>query len=111
MTELTAEPTAMKAVWFPATVILPDTTEQLRVCKVYATDAGLVVYQRTDAGITEVFRSPIDYDRTAKPRHPRNGFEVYTDDGTVRVTANGGCGCGNPLKRWSPDFARKAVRW
>jgi len=99
---------------YPATVLLPGGVQHNRA-KVYAADDGLYIYWAVPAdGVTPDWYSPIDYVRTDRPRPgyaAKLGWEITTDDGLVIVTAEGGCGCGWPLKRWQPVFARKRQAW
>jgi hypothetical protein len=107
-------PTAVTASMYPATVLFPDGTQHNR-CKVFATPEGLAVYFAVPTdGVTPDWFSPIDYANTQKPRSgysARLGWDVYTEAGTLTVTAEGGCGCGWPLKRWMPQFARTRLAW
>lgn len=99
---------------YPATVLLPDKTQHSR-CKVYATPEGLAVYYAVPAdGVTPDWFSAINYGNTLRPRAgyaARLGWDVYTEDGLVTVTGEGGCGCGWPLKRWQPAFAKTRLAW
>jgi len=117
--------TASGVTWtmYPVGVTLPDKTALTRV-KAYATPEGLFLYRAVPARVgpdgPEVhgdepdWFSPINYALTRRPPAQysmRNGWDVYTDAGLVVVTAEGGCGCGWPLRRWAPSFARKRLRW
>lgn len=106
--------TAIYGAVYPASVLFPDGSVHTR-CKVYATDAGLFVYYAVPGdGYTPDWSSPIDYLNTARTPtgyRARLGWEVATDAGLVIVTADGGCGCGWPLKRWTPLFARARRQW
>lgn len=100
---------------YPASVLLPDGTTRTRT-KVFATPEGLAVYWAVPTdGMTPDWFSPIDYLNTGRP--PRDGYQaklgwdVHTDAGLVVVTAEGGCGCGWPLKRWVPTFGRRRLAW
>lgn len=91
-------------------------TGQVRTrTKVYATPAGLYVYWAVPTNGDEPdWFSPIDYALTARPPAGyalKNGWDIYTEAGVVTLTAEGGCGCGWPLKRWVPTFARKRLGW
>lgn len=99
---------------YPATVLLPGGVQRNR-CKVFATPEGLAVYYAVPTdGVTPDWFSPIDYLNTKRPRAgyaARIGWDMYTQAGAVTVTAEGGCGCGWPLKRWMPSFARVRLAW
>lgn len=107
-------PTATHTAQYPVTVLLPDGTQHTR-CKVFATPEGLAVYWAVPTdGITPDWFSPIAFDQTSRPRTgymARVGWEVFTQAGAVTVTAEGGCGCGWPLKRWMPAFAQRRLAW
>jgi len=109
-------PTAIKAMWFPATVTLPGQPARAKA-KVYAAVEGLYVYYTVPADgqyAPPEFFSPIDYSQAVKPPTgfvARNGFVIPTDAGLIGITLDRGCGCGWPLKRWTPEFARRIVRW
>lgn len=106
--------TAVHQAIYPATVLLPGGVQHNRA-KVFATPEGLAVYWAVPAdGYTPDWFSPIDYLHTGRPRAgyaARLGWEVFTEAGLVTVASEGGCGCGWPLKRWSPVFARTRLRW
>jgi hypothetical protein len=117
-------PTAMKAEWFPAAVRLPGDTNPLPLAKVYATAAGLYVYTRrpdqtdqTDPdGRTPHFYSPINFDKTPRPRTGyaarQAGITIHTDAGLVTVQPLGGCGCSaRALKSWRPTWASRNEAW
>ena len=108
-----AGPTLIKRTWFPASVKLPDVEVPWYTVKVYATDLGLLIYTRVPAdGITPDWRGDIDYDTAPEPRgNAKNGVTVQTAAGPVIITASGGCGCGNALKRWKPQGAMTTSRW
>jgi hypothetical protein len=109
-------PSAKSAEWYPVHVRLPDGTELGRRCKAYTTPEGLYVYTEVPAGgdpAKPAWFSPITPGQTKPPTgwRARNGFTIDTAAGTVALTADGGCGCGSPLKRWVPQFSRKVVAW
>lgn len=107
-------PSAVYHALYPATVLLPGGVQHNRV-KAFATPEGLALYWAVPTdGVTPDWFSPVDYSRTGRPRagySARLGWEVFTDAGLVTVASEGGCGCGWPLKRWSPSFARIRLRW
>jgi hypothetical protein len=113
-------PTVTYHGWWPATVLLPRTADPQTIwhtCRVYATDAGLVVFRARPAspGAAEIpdWSSPIDYSRTMRPINGLPGYahDVHTEDGLVVVTQTGGCGCGNRLARWRPEFSHRVASW
>lgn len=114
------EPTAIKGSWFPATVTLPGQQPRAKA-KVYAAVEGLYVYFAVPPFFAETgtwgppeFYSPADYsqlDAAPSGYAARNGFTIVTDAGIVGITASGACGCGWPLKKWVPEFAKRIVRW
>jgi hypothetical protein len=117
--QTTIEPSVVYHSWWPATVLLPRKEgerrqEMLHTCRVYATDAGLFVYgvQRR-AGVQLLFSSPIDYSTTFKPVNGLPGYahDVHTEAGLIVVTQTGGCGCGNPVKGYKPQFASRVAAW
>lgn len=113
-TSMNIVPTATYYGIYPATVLLPDKTQHSR-CKVFATPEGLAVYYAIPAdGVTPDWFSEINFLVTGRPKtgyNARIGWDVWTADGLVTVTTEGGCGCGWPLKRWSPPFARTRLAW
>lgn len=81
-------------IQFPVAVTMPDGREY-RPAKVYA-----------HGGVTDVYvwnRDTQEADLVATlPGLPVDaGFRQW-QVGDVRIAATGGCGCGHPLKRWSP---------
>lgn len=114
MTSGNVEMTAVHHALYPASVVLPGGVTHTRT-KVFATPEGLAVYYARPAdGVTPDWFSPINYAATDRPRAgyaAKLGWEVLTAAGLVIVTAEGGCGCGWPLKHWAPAFARKRLRW
>lgn len=110
---MTADATAIYHTLYPAGVHFPDGIVRTR-CKVFAAPEGLCVYWAVAPDDRPDWFSPIDFGLTTRPRTgyaARNGWDVYTADGIVTVTAEGGCGCGWPLKRWTPQFARTRLAW
>lgn len=110
------KPSAMKAVWFPVTVTLPGETTPHRRAKVFATPEGLYIYLAVPSDPSGRFPdwfSPILPGHAQPPTGwaARNGFVVQTEGGHVAMTAEGGCGCSHPLKRWNPEFANRNVAW
>jgi hypothetical protein len=107
--------------WWPASVVLPDRTTVLHRCKVYATNVGLVIYNQVPSGqseewgaLTPDWFAPIDFLATPVPsagQLPGQSFNITTDQGLVTITYTGGCGCGNPLKRWRPEFSSRIAAW
>lgn len=119
-------PTSVAHSWFPAHVQLPagvdiDGQALLYPCKVYATPQGLYVYREVPSereafrsGAQPAFWSPIDYEETPTPTVgtlSRSGHAIHTAAGVVMVRKENSCGCGHPLKRWRPDWARVRVSW
>jgi len=114
MTVVFPQVTAVYHSAYPVAVRMPDGTVRNRT-KVFATPDGLAIYWAVPTdGVTPDWFSPVDYSRTSRPRTgymARVGWEVHTDAGLVIVTAEGGCGCGWPLKRWNPAYARTRLAW
>lgn len=120
-------PTAVVHVWWPAQVQLPagvdiDGQSSLYPCKVYATPQGLYVYRQRPAdpeqfrtGAHPAFWSSIDYEKTTPPTvgnlTRRASNIIHTAAGAVTIKKNDSCGCGHPLKRWRPDWARTRISW
>jgi hypothetical protein len=108
-------PTASLFAWWPATVQRPE-GDPIHRARVYVTPEGLYVYTRVPAdGVTPNHYWPVNWGATAQPVRTTatqmNGFKITTDVGLVTIHAYGqGCGCGHPLKRWSPEFAGNAVK-
>lgn len=111
-------PAAIKLAWFPVALTLPGESQPHRTVKAYVTDDDRIFAYfkarplRTDtAPDWEGKLSP----GTEKPPvgyAARNGVYLTLDDGAqVIITPQGGCGCSNPLKRWSPLFADRVVPW
>ena len=103
-------PTGSLHTWFPATVEAPDGT-LIRRARVYITPEGLYAYTRVpEDGVKPNHWWPINWAATAQPKASQatqmNGHAITTDSGVVRIHTSGqGCGCSNPLKRWTPEFA------
>lgn len=108
--------------WFPAFVRWPEEDMPLAACKVYITPQGIYVYQRPPtepetlaSGARPDRYAPVLFEETGKPpiaTVARNaGFRIQTPIGPVIVQPTGGCGCGNRLKHWSPDWARNVLSW
>jgi hypothetical protein len=113
--QTTIEPSVVYHTWFPATVLHPRKEGERRpvmthTAKVYATDAGLYVY---NSKAQLVLSSPIDFTRTVKPINGLPGYahDVFTEAGLVVVTKTGGCGCGTPAKGFRPSYAHKVGAW
>jgi hypothetical protein len=107
-------PTTVYHTWWPATVLLPGEPQTIwHTCRVYATDAGLIVYRRRPDDGQPDWSSPIDFIKTRQPINGLPGYaaDVFTAAGLVVVTQTGGCGCGNALKRWRPEFSRSVTSW
>ena len=109
-------PVRNRATWYPAIVQI-DGGEVHHNAKVYAAEQGLYVYYAVPEDITgndPDFYGAVDYANLPKPPTgyaARNGFVIPTDRGTVTITMGNGCGCGWPLKRWSPEFSRRVISW
>jgi hypothetical protein len=104
-------PTAVRASWWPAAIRIPGEEQPRTSRRIYATPEGLYVFARP--GGEPDWWSPLlpDQDRPATNWTARNGVYLMTAAGQVTITLEGGCGCGNPLKRWTPDFAGQSVPW
>lgn len=94
---------------FPAVVRTPDGTE-LRDAKVAVTadadrrPADLYVWvARGGLAVREVCSPVLVAESRFPPRYaPRAPWKVATGMGVYSVTPGGGCGCGHPLRRWTP---------
>jgi hypothetical protein len=104
------QPTGSLHTWFPATLEQPDGS-LIRRARVYVTPEGLFVYTLVPGdGVTPNYWWPINWAATSQPKRSTatdmNGYVITTDTGKVVVHTSGqGCGCSNPLKRWTPAFA------
>lgn len=116
MTETAAPtPTGAYASLYPASVVLPDKTVWHR-CKVFLTPQGLIVYRaapiRQGAEVAPDFTSAVNYAATPRlTNDARMGYYVSTAAGQVTITGGGGCGCGNRLRYWVPEWAREVLPW
>jgi len=113
--EIIPVPTRIKAAWFPAQLLLPDGKTVLQRAKIYAAEQGLYVYTSVpqDPAVPDWY-AELDFSTGGKPPNgyaAYNGFRMQTSKGEVTLTLDRGCGCGWPLKRWSPEFARRIVAW
>lgn len=86
-------------------------------CKILAGPDGLYVWRRAPEidGHGPDWFSPIDFSKTPPPPPEyalrSAGVRVETALGTVAIALDSGCGCGHPLKHWSPEGANKYVPW
>lgn len=110
---LDTEPAYITAEWWPANILLPD-GRTLTDVRVYATDLGLIVYDRPGH---EVFRSAIDYTTAPRPTGDpiTSGNQVQTADGIVYVALTivqcASCGNSTGLRNWTPAYAGSIVPW
>lgn len=113
----TPTPTKVYRTWFPAGANVPGITQRLRG-KIYATDAGLYVYQ--DRRIMDQarpdFYSPINFEETPEPSTKysaqQTGWVITTDAGRVLVRPLGACSCAfKHLKGWQPTWAVEETVW
>lgn len=109
------QPTAIKAAWYPCTVQVPGHPPRSKA-KAYVTPEGLFVYWAVPdppESWAPDYWAPITWPqpKPPPPHMTRNGFRIVTDYGLVTITTDGGCGCGWPLKRWTPRFADANVAW
>lgn len=108
-------PATVWRTWFPATVRLPGGAPVLKA-KVFATDAGLMVYAQRPAGPELVFQSLILLDKTAEPgtdhTSQQRGHVIATEAGVVTVSRSGACSCGmRGLKAFAPAWAGVERKW
>ena len=106
--------------WWPAAALLPDRSVWHRV-RVYATDAGLLIYRKPPVGttaqwgaVTPDWFAPIDWAATKPPSSrdlPGTAADIHTEAGLVVVTYIGGCGCGTAIKQWRPLFSTRVSQW
>lgn len=91
---------------FPAEVALP--TGVLRGVRAVITRARLYVWAAEGPTPRLVFSEPVDLARSAfaRPGAPRSHAHHLTlsdqQEATVHVTRARGCGCGSPLKTFTP---------
>lgn len=108
-------PEAIMAQWFPANLVLPGETAPRRKGKVYATDKGLYVYFSVPEGqsVQPDWWSPLLEGQNKPPTGyaARMGIVLRTEAGIVRLTKDNACGCGWPLKRWTPEYATHIRVW
>lgn len=103
-------PTGSLHTWFPAVIEQPG-KPFIRNARVYVTPEGLYAYTRVPSdGVTPNHWWPINWAATAQPKRTTatsmNGHIITTPAGPLTIHTSGqGCGCSNPLKRWSPEFA------
>jgi hypothetical protein len=122
MTTTTVDPNGIVTyrAWWPAAALLPDRSVMHRV-RVYATNAGLLIYSRVPetatpewGALTPDWSSPIDWQATPRPASaalPGQSYSIHTRDGLVVITHIGGCGCGTRLKTWRPQFSTHTATW
>jgi hypothetical protein len=111
------EPTAIKTVWLRASVKLPGEQpvhdRKIYVALIEPGVTGLYVYKTVpDDDFTPEWMAymPIQPE-PIRGAMARNGIQLATDQGPVIVTPSGACSCSAPLKRWTPQFAQRMVRW
>jgi hypothetical protein len=109
------EPTAIKKAIYPCIVQVPGQPPRDRA-KAYITPEGIYVYWAVPDPVgtwAPDYYAPITWPQPQlpPPHMWRNGFRVQTDLGPVAITGSGGCGCGWPLKRWTPSWAQRVVSW
>lgn len=110
----TVTPTQVYAAFYPTAVTLPDKSVWYR-CKVYLTDVGVVVYRQAPTpghDAVPALVAALNYAGLARPvGEIATGYYLPTADGLVVLTGGGGCGCGNPLKGWQPEWASSLSPW
>ena len=113
------EPTAIKLVWLRASLMLPGETVPVHDRKVYVAwneetgDTGLFVYRTVpeDGWTPEWFAYMPEQPEPLRGAMSRNGVQLGTSRGNVLLTPSGACSCSAPLKRWTPAYAARMVRW
>lgn len=112
------EPTAIKLVWLRASAVLPGGANPLHDRKIYiawseTAGTGLYIYKTVpEDGWTPEYYAPMpDQPEPLRGAMARNGITLATDRGPVIITPSGACSCSAPLKRWTPQFAQRMVRW
>jgi hypothetical protein len=112
------EPTAIKTVWLRASLMLPGATAPINDRKIYIAlvepgVTGLYVYKTVpeDDFTPEWFAYMPVQAEPIRGAMARNGIQLATDQGPVIITPSGACSCSAPLKRWTPQFAQRMVRW
>lgn len=90
---------------FPATVVENYGTDQEIVhaeCRLLVGRDEIWAWKMTDAGATLAVNER--YETIAGRR--AHGWRATTGEGsTLHFQRSSGCGCGNPLRGWSPPFA------
>lgn len=112
-------PDAIKAVWLRASLVLPGFEAPIHDRKVYiawhqeSAQTGLFVYRVApeDDWTPEWFAFMPEQPQPLRGAMARNGIQIATAVGTVTLTPSGACSCSAPLKRWTPEFAARMVRW
>lgn len=118
MTDVAAPPTPSGAYrqFYPASVKI-DGEKLITKARVVLADTGLYVYLQApiDRGYdgSPVFVAQANYAAAAKPavRVPNGYYLPLVDGRTATITTSGGCGCGNPLKRWMPTWSNNSLPW
>lgn len=91
---------------FPALVTLPGRAGAIRDARVVVTRERVYVWQWLPAGpdlvFTEVFDQAGETFGMVPNAPPTKPLRVELPAGRLEVTWAGGCGCGNPLRSWSP---------
>lgn len=108
-------PTGVYDSFYPASVLMPD-REVWRRCKVFLTPQGVLIYRSAPVKPTEPiepdFTSPINFAEARRPLNDaRMGYYLPTAAGLLTITGGGGCGCGNRLKYWVPEWANDVLPW
>jgi hypothetical protein len=92
-------------VVFPARVRTPDQT--FDKAKLFVVDGVATVWQVVNRQITEVARLDVATHAEAPGVGMLKTHTLTSEDGVEWVVEKGsGCGCGSPLKRFQPEFAR-----
>jgi len=112
------QPTAIKNVWLRASAVLPGEDKPWHDCKIYIAlvepgVTGLYVYRTVpgDDWTPEWMAFMPVQPEPIRGAMARNGIQLATDQGPVVITPSGACSCSAPLKRWTPQFAQRMVRW
>jgi hypothetical protein len=119
MTATAAPPTPSGVYWakFPVSAKLPGSNTPVHKLSAMLADTGLYLYRQVPvnrgADGKVFFYAPVNYAGLPQPGPTiKNGYVVPLADGdAVWLTGGGGCGCGNPLKRWAPQWAAIQLSW
>lgn len=99
---------AISLDFFPARVTLPSGVE-LGPCRLFIADGRVQVFILRNGQPELYFDEPLVAQAKGSTA---TGYDLAVESGEVRVVNDGGCGCGNPLRRFNPwpGVPRQLVR-